>query len=139
MSAGASESQLLSELDAAHSAAIHAFESKDIEAYRSCFTPGLKYIQADGKTIGRVRLMSDVKAQLDRVHSLGTSYDRKAVCRHSDDRVTETLHQSAWVKVRVFVFFKKHWSIDRSGEYTWQRTAGQWKLDKVVINSESVK
>jgi hypothetical protein len=133
-----SETQLLSELDAAHSAAIDAFSNKDIGRYRVCFTPGLKYTQAHGQTIGLDQLMSDVKAQFDRVHSLGTSYDRIAVNVHSKDRVTETLKQSAWVKIRVFVFFTKHWSLVRKGDYTWQRIGSQWKLDQVVVHSESV-
>ena len=138
MTEAAAEAQLLSELDAAHSAAIDAYTKKDIDTYRCCFTPQLQYTQADGKTIGLDRLMSDVKAQFDRVHSLGTSYDRKAVKRHSADHVTETLQQSTWIKMRVFVFFTRHWSIVRSGDYTWLKVGDRWKLDQVVVHSESV-
>ena len=134
----ADDGQLLSELDAAHLAAIEAFTNKSIDAYRACFTPELQYTQANGHTIGLDDLMADVKAQFDRVYSLSTSYTRRAVRRQSADRVTETLKQSAWIKMRVFIVFTKRWTVERTGDYTWQKIGNQWKLDQVVVKSESV-
>ncbi len=132
------DEQLTADLDAAHAAAIDAFSEKDVSAYRDCFTPDVEYTQADGRVIGRDQLMRDVQAQFNRVHSLGTSYSRQSLTKHSDDRVTETLTQSAWIKLRVFVFFTIHWSVERSGDYSWRKVDGLWKLERVIVRSENV-
>lgn len=133
-----SDDALIAELDETHATAKRAFVAKDIAAYQDCFTSDLQYTQPDGRVIGRGQLMSDVRKQFARVHSCSTEYHRQSFSRHSDHRVTELLSQSAWIELRVFVFFTKRWQVERKGEYTLRKDGERWRIEKVVVLSEDI-
>ena len=55
---------IANELDTVHAAARGAFLDRDLDAYQGFFTDDLRYVQPDGKAIGRAQLMLDVGKQL---------------------------------------------------------------------------
>ncbi len=131
--------ELAAELDALRAHSQQVYSSKDIDAYRELFTADLQYTQPDGKTIDRSQLMKDVEEQFARLHSMGTTFIRHSLKLHSDGRVTETMAQSSWIKLKVFLFFKRQWNVERYGEYTYRKIGSSWRIEKVVVLNEKVQ
>ena len=105
------DTDIAAELDALHAEGRRAYRDRDVASYRRIFSEDLKYTQHDGKTIGLDRLMSDVREQFSRVTDVGGRYERESIEIHGPDHVTETLTQTAWAEMRVFLFFKRRWFV----------------------------
>jgi hypothetical protein len=73
--------KIASELDAMHQRAKHAFEQRDLAAYRELFGPDLANRQADGRVISRDQLMRDVDLQFRRIRRARSSFVRELIER----------------------------------------------------------
>lgn len=132
-----SASQIEDALDERHATASAAFAQRDITAYQALFSGGLQYIQQDGITIDRRRLMQDVKTQFSRLNHAESDFVREAL-DVENGQVTETLLQTATVRASAFGFLWRTWRIQRHGLYTWAVEDGEWRIVRVRVLSETV-
>lgn len=126
------------ELDSVHAAARKAFCARNIEAYQNFFTEDLRYVQPDGKAIGRAQLMRDVSKQLAQFKTVDSEMTREAIAINDDGTVTQIASQNGTYSVSAFVIFKKPWKIKRRGKYTYRKTAEGWRICDVEVLSETV-
>ncbi len=131
-------SMIADELDSMHASARQAFLARDIGAYRSFFTEDLRYVQPDGKPIGRDELMRDVRKQLAQFKTVDSVMTRETIAMNDNGTVTQILNQIGIYSLSVFVFFTKKWSIKRRGKYTYRRTDVGWRICGVEVLSEDV-
>lgn len=127
------------ELDALHAAARRAYLARDLNAYRDFFTHDLRYIQPDGKSIGRVQLMRDVGKQLSQFKSVDSEVTRKSITENENGTVTQVAHQTGTYTVSAFFILTKTWKIDREAKYTFRKTEGEWKICQVEVLDENVE
>ncbi|MFO0914788.1 MAG: DUF4440 domain-containing protein [Pirellulales bacterium] len=127
------------ELDAAHAAARRAYCERDIEAYESFFTEDLRYVQPNGKAIGRDRLMRDVNKQFAQFKTVDLEVTRESITINDDGTVTQILRQNGSYSLSVFIIFTKTWKIKRRGKFTYRKTAAGWRICDVEVLSETVK
>jgi Domain of unknown function (DUF4440) len=125
------------ELDGRHAAAQDAFSKRDLDAYRAIFSASLRYRQANGKVIDRNRLMRNVASQFRRLGSVQSSFVRERLTVIGNE-ATETLDQSATAVTTVFGVVHRRWLLHRRGEYSWAKSDGVWKIEKVTILSENL-
>lgn len=126
------------ELDSVHASARQAFCTRDIDAYRNFFTEDLRYVQPDGKQIGRDELMRDVRKQLAQFKTVDSVMTRETIAMNDDGTVTQIVKQNGVYSVAVFVIFTKTWSIMRRGKYTYRKTADGWRICDVEVIFETV-
>ncbi|MCA9124615.1 MAG: nuclear transport factor 2 family protein [Planctomycetaceae bacterium] len=126
------------ELDSVHVAARKAFCERNIEAYQNFFTEDLRYVQPDGKAIGRAQLMRDVSKQLAQFKTVDSEMTREFIAINDDGTVTQIASQNGTYSVSVFVVFTKAWKIKRRGRYTYRKTADGWRICDVEVLSETV-
>lgn len=129
--------ETIAELDAMHAKAKAAFERRDIAAYRELFAPALTYRQADGRTIDRDRLMSDVHVQFRRFSWVRSSFVREHI-EVKVERVTEILIQTGSVGATAFLVVHRTWELVRRGRYIWGKQGGRWMIEAVEVLEESV-
>lgn len=133
----ASSSQLIEELDAMHDRASRALAGRDLAAYRDLMAPDLKYLQIDGRTVDRDRLIRDVAAQFRRLNRLESSFSREHI-EIGEDRATETLTQSGSVGASAFLVVHRTWDFTRKARYTWRKSQGRWSIEEVEVLEEQV-
>lgn len=126
------------ELDQVHAVAQRAFRARDIDTYRSLFTDDLRYVQPNGKTIGRVQLMRDVAKQLSQFKTADSKFTRESLTMNDDGTVTEICSQNVVYSVTVFFMFTKTWRLGRRGKYTYRKTDTGWQICNVEVLSETV-
>ena len=131
-------SQIEAALDGRHAAANAAFARRDITAYQALFSSNLQYIQRNGITIDRRRLMQDVETQFSRLRHTESDFVREAL-DVDGGQVTETLLQTATVKASALGFLWRTWCVQRHGLYTWAMEGGQWRIVRVRVLSETVE
>jgi hypothetical protein len=134
----ADHSQIEAVLDERHIVANQAFAHKDAEAYKNVFGVDLRYSQADGATIDRVRLMKDVRAQFKRLDRAESSFTRESL-EVDGGEVRETLLQIAIAEASAFGFLRRIWRVERRGHYTWVIEDRQWKIVRVQVLSEKAE
>jgi hypothetical protein len=125
------------ELDSAHERARAAFTAKDVSAYMATFSPLLEYRQLNGNTINRDQLARDVQSQMVGLKSVGSSFKRLSLDIEGDS-VVETLEQEAFAEYVVFFFFKRRWTVHRTGRYRWSKTPEGWRIIRVEVLNESI-
>ncbi len=130
-------SRIEAELDAMHARAKDCFERRDLEGYRDLFAPGLEYRQADGRVIGRDRLMRDVAAQFRRFNRVESSTGRRSIGVEGD-RATEVLTQAATLGVTAFLVVHRTWHLAREARYIWAGQGGRWRVEAVEVLEEKV-
>jgi hypothetical protein len=131
------ESRVAAELDAMHLEAREAFEHRNLAAYRELFAPGLTYCQADGRVIGRNRLMRDVAAQFRRLDGIRYSFERKSI-EIGDGRANELLTQTGCAYVTVFLIVHRIWEVSRRSRFYWTDVGEQWRIERVEVIEEHV-
>ena len=125
-------------LDQEHAKAKAAFAAKDLAEYRSLFSGDLTYVQANGRTIDREQLLRDVAAQFLRFSKVESSFVRESI-EERDGGVIELLSQSAVADESLFVFFRRRWTLERRGRYTWTRAESGWVISRVEVLEEKVR
>ena len=120
-----------------HRKAMKHYRDKNVSAYMDLFSPDLKYRQLNGIEIDKKQLARDVEKQLSRASSSESSYTRESL-NIDEDHATEQLVQVASATVRVFLFFHRTWHVRRTGLYTWARTEGGWKIQRVEVLDERI-
>jgi len=128
---------LAGELDDRHNAARIAYQQRDLEAYRTLFSPELAYRQPKGVTISRDALMKDVAAQFRRLSRVDSTYAREAL-DGSDDTATEVLAQTASLEAVAFGVVRRRWVLNRHATYHWTRIDGAWLVRRVEVSREAV-
>lgn len=129
---------IASELDAVHAAARQAFRVRDLDAYREFFTDDLRYVQPDGKAIGRAQLMRDVAQQLAQYKAVDSEMTRESIAINDDGTVTQIVRQNGTYSVSVFFIFTKTWKIERQGKYSYRMTDTGWRICEVEVQAETV-
>jgi ketosteroid isomerase-like protein len=129
---------IVGEIDAEHRRARSAFRRKDLAAYERLFSPDLRYRQADGRVIGRERLMRSVADQFNRCHSIDSTYTRERIER-SGDLLVETLSQTAAVLTTALVFLHRSWKVTRRGSYAWRNVGDGWRIEEVQVLEEQTR
>ena len=107
------------EIDKMHLSANTALKNKDIKGYLEIFSDDLRYTQANGKTIDKRTLAHDIDKYFTRIIQHNSRYERKKFLIENNV-VIETLIQHASVRIKVFLFFSKSFSIEREGIYKWR-------------------
>jgi hypothetical protein len=92
----------------------------------------------DGKIIGREELRRDVAAQLRAVGECESAFVRESLEIDGSDAV-EVLRQIAWADVRVFLFARRRWNVQRKGRYVWTKTDAGWRIKEVDVLQEAVR
>jgi ketosteroid isomerase-like protein len=126
------------ELDKVHAAARQTFSARDIEAYQNFFTEDLRYVQPNGKAIGREQLMRDVRKQFAQFTTVHSEMARETIAINDDGTVTQIASQNGEYSVTAFVIFKRTWKIKRRGKYTYRKTPDGWRICDVEVFSETV-
>jgi hypothetical protein len=126
------------ELDARHAVARAAFLNRDIQGYRSLFSPNLHYRQADGKVIGRPQLMQDVARQFCRRYRANWHFSREQLVIEQSEAI-ETLVQVITLELTAFLFIHRIWKISRHATYGWAKPTGTWTIGWVNVHSEHIR
>jgi ketosteroid isomerase-like protein len=129
---------IANELDSLHAAARKAYCARNIETYEDFFTEDLRYVQPNGKAIGRAQLMRHVDKQLAQFKTVDSEMTREAIAINDDGTVTQIVSQNGTYSVSAFVIFTKTWKIKRRGKYTYRKTAVGWRICAVEVLSETV-
>ena len=129
---------IASELDAVHAAARQAFRARDLDAYQEFFTDDLRYVQPDGKVIGRPELMRDVSKQLAQYKAVDSEMTRESIAINDDGSVSQIVRQNGTYSVSVFLIFTKTWKVERRGKYTYRTTDKGWRICDVEVQAETL-
>lgn len=129
--------QLLAEIDAVHVRVRESFQRRDVSAYMATFATDLTFRQANGRVLSRDGLARSIAHQFARLVAFNSRFDRRTASV-SGTELTESGTQTAWIALRVFVFFAVTWRVERQGQYTWARVGPDWVLRTVNIEKERV-
>ena len=120
-----------------HEESRRLYQARDLEGYMAFFTPDLAYRQANGATIDRQRLRSDVAQQFHRVASVDWISQVESEER-AQDRVIEVVHQTGAFITSAFGLIHRVWRLDRRGRYTWKVHEGRWRIAEVHVLDERI-
>ncbi|HTE01768.1 MAG TPA: hypothetical protein VK668_20910 [Mucilaginibacter sp.] len=129
--------EIIKEIDKTHELSNEALKFKQFDRYIEYFSENLKYVQLNGKEIGKRQLIQDITNYFRRIKSFSSKYERKDYTINKDC-VVETLVQQSKVSLRIFIFFSKNWTVEREGVYEWIKVNDSWKIVKVKILKEKV-
>jgi hypothetical protein len=129
--------EIIDAVDHLHKTSLLALKSKNLEEYISVFDDSLSYRQFDNKIIDKNTLKNDQKSYFSRISSVENSYERLDF-KYDNDIFSETLIQISAVSIRVFLFFKKKWTVKRKGIYKWSLKNNEWKIVEVHILYENI-
>ena len=129
--------KILKEIDEMHQFSNEALGQKRFDAYINIFSDNLTYKQLNGKIIDKKQLAKDTTFYFSRLRTSKSQYERKDFSIEGN-RFTENLIQKATVSIKVFLFFTKKWTIERTGIYEWIKIEGNWKIEKVEILNEKI-
>jgi hypothetical protein len=128
---------IIAEIDLAHTAANFALKNKDFNSYINYFSNDLQYKQLNGKTIDKKQLSKDTQQYFSRIKNYTGKYQRLNFT-FDNGIFTETLIQQATVAIRIFIFFTKHWTVERKGIYKWRKENSTWQITDVIIMNEKI-
>lgn len=129
--------EIIDAVEHMHKKSILALKSKNLAEYLSLFDDSLSYRQFNNKIIDKNTLKKDQKSYFPRISSVDNSYERLNY-KYENDIFSETLIQSSAVSIRVFLFFKKNWTVNRKGIYRWKLINSEWKIVEVHILYENI-
>jgi hypothetical protein len=101
------------------------------------FATDLTFRQANGRVLSRDGLARSIARQFARLVAFDSRFDRRTAIVTGTE-LTESGTQTAWIALRVFVFFAVAWRVERQGQYTWARVGPEWLLRNVNIEKERV-
>jgi len=120
-----------------HEESRRLFLARDLTRYMSLFAPDLIYRQRNGEVIDRNQLSKHVATQFDRLGAVNWSSDVEAEER-GEDRVVETVKQTASFATSAFGLLHRTWRFERRGRYTWKVHEGRWRIAEVQVLEERV-
>jgi hypothetical protein len=129
--------EMINEIDIIHKEANNALKNKQLDLYVGCFGDDLQYKQLNGKTIGKKKLITDIRKYFNRIRNFSGDYERKEFTVEND-KIIEKVVQHSKVAIKVFIFFSKNWTIEREGIYEWKKIRNVWKIVKVEILKERI-